>query len=104
MRFARESFWACCAHMGAATITKKTARIERFTLSSLDNIRVQLVMMSPKTLGRVIQELFRIFPGSRETLHHASLQHVLGTVAFPNLFEQARPNLFHHVALGLEFG
>ena len=61
-------------------------------------------MVRPETLGRVIQELLRIFPRSREALQNAFLQHVLGTVAFANLFEQARPNLFHQVALGFEFG
>ena len=51
-------------------------------------------MVRPATLSRVIQELVRIFPCSREAFQNAFLQHVFGAGAFPNLFEQAVPNLF----------
>src|SRR5689334_7910432 len=108
MRLARESFWGC-AQTGAAAMTTKTARhkterMVRFIRSSLNDIGVQLVMVGPESLGCIVQEFVRIFPRSGKTLQDASLQHVLGAVAFPNLLPHARPNLFHHVALGLEFG
>ena len=80
---------ACAQTDAAAAITQKTARMKRFIrCASLNDIRVQFVMVSPQTLGRVVQEFVRIFPGSREALQNAALQHVLGTVAFANLFRK----------------
>src|SRR5918993_5411612 len=59
-----------------------------FTLSLLHDIGTQLVVVRPQTLGGVIQELVRVIPGARETLQHATLQHVLWAVALPDLIEQ----------------
>ena len=56
-------------------------------------------MVSPESLGCVVQEFVRIFPRSGETFQDAGLQHVLGTVAFANLLPHARSNLFHQIAL-----
>ena len=61
-------------------------------------------MVSKHTLGRVIQEFVRIFPGSRQAVQNTGLQHIPGTVPLENPFPHAASNFFHHVALRLEFG
>src|SRR3954466_7572671 len=107
MSRARESFGAAAldwAQAGVAAIMTKTVRTKRFTEALLNNIGIHFVMVSPATLGCVIQKFRRILPGARKALENAAFQHVLGAFAFPNLFEKACPNFFHHVALGLEFG
>src|SRR5437763_1203691 len=94
-----------CARTGrAATITQQAPKMKRFTYASLNNTRVQFVVVSEHTLGRVVEKLVRIFPGSSQALQNAALQHILGTVALESLFPYAAPNLFHHVALRFEFG
>src|ERR1700694_98925 len=112
MRRARDPVFVStgvCARTGrAATITQKEARMTavrmvRFTYVSLNNTRVQFIMVSQRTLGGVIQEFVRIFPGSSQARQNAALQHVLGTVPLESLFPYAAPDLFHHVALRLEF-
>src|SRR5262245_23561343 len=80
-----------------AASTQAHARATR-----LHNIRSQLVVVRPQTLGGVVQELVRVAPRAREPLQNATLQHVVGAVAFPNAIEQALPNFLHHVPLGLE--
>src|SRR6187200_1086801 len=99
MRSARELLDWPTAGATAASMQKQ-ARAKRFTLSLLhdtaflDNIRTQLVVVRPQTLGRVIQKSVGIVPCAREPLQNATLQHVFGAVAFANLIEQALPNLF----------
>src|SRR5205085_3468216 len=80
------------------------ARRRPSTARFLDDTRVQLVVVSKHALGRVVQELVRILPGVTEAVQDASVQHVSGTVALENPHPYAGANLFHHVALGLEFG
>src|SRR5947208_16969225 len=119
MRLAREP-WRLCARNGKANTktprhkaTKKVRRLSLclcalvslcLTITPLNNTRVQFVVVSKHTLGRVVQKFVRIFPGSSQALQNAALQHILGTVALESLFPHAAPNLFHHVALRFEFG
>ena len=62
-------------------ITQQAAKMKRFTCPSLNDGRVQFVMVSKHTLGSVIQKLVRIFPGSRQAVQNAALQHISRTVA-----------------------
>src|SRR4249920_3258633 len=99
MRLARAPGFACDRTSSEAVITQKAAKMKRFTCPSLNNSRVQFVMVSKHTLGSVIQKFVRIFPGSGEAHQNSALQHVFGTVAFESLLPDAASNFFHHVAL-----
>src|SRR5882672_8745743 len=89
------------------------ATMKRFTRSSnlrraqptlLNNTLVQLIIVTPATFACGVQELVGILPGSRETFHHAAIQHVLGALSCKNLLEEPLPDNFHHFTLGLELG
>src|SRR5688572_11759171 len=99
MRLAREPDGVCARASREAVITQQAAIMKRFTCPSLNNTRVQLVMVSKHTLCRVIQELVWILPGSQQAVQNAGLQHVPGTVALQNPLPHAASNFFHHVAL-----
>src|SRR5687767_3071471 len=104
MRLAREPGRVCAGASREAVITQQAAKMKRFTCPSLNNSRVQLVVVSKHTLGRVIKESVGIFPGSRQAVKNAGLQHILWTVPLESPFPHAASNFFHHVALRLEFG
>src|SRR5215469_13808506 len=100
MRLARESFWACAIRGNAAM---KIVRNGFKRCLRLNHIGVQFVMVRPQTFGRVVEEFRGIFPGAGKTFQEAFFQHVFGTIAFADLFEKTCANLFHYVALRLEF-
>src|SRR5262249_51473295 len=70
----------------------------------LNNVRVQLVIVSPRTFCGGIQELIRILPGTREAIQHPRLQHILGPVSGAGLLEEPLPDDFHHFPFRLELG
>src|SRR6187397_3364216 len=99
--------------MATKAAIKTMLRLNRFTRSSqtffsvgptprLDNIRVQLVIVSPRAFRSSVDELIGIFPSAGEAVQHASLQHILGTVTGAGLLEEPLPNDLHQFAFRLE--
>src|SRR6185369_15053782 len=69
IRFASAAGVVCA---DTAVITQTAVRIKRFMEASLHNVAVQFVVVRPHSLGRVVQKLVWIFPGSREIFQYAA--------------------------------
>src|SRR5262245_45473490 len=108
MRLAREPGRVCAPTTKEAIITQHAVIMKRFTFppgklsvkstdihatnalhAESNNRRVQLVVVSKHTLGRVIQESVRIFPGSRQPVQNAAFQHFLGTLPLQSALPHA---------------
>src|SRR5436190_23896358 len=87
-----------------AVVTTAVSHLTSGGRGTLNHVWVQLAVVPPQPLARVVQKLLRVLPRAREPVHHPAGQHVLRPFAFPDLLEQSLADLFHDVALGLEFG
>src|SRR6266850_3022893 len=87
----------------AKEVTATAADNRQATTVRLNNIRRQLVMVSPQPFVDVIEEFKGIVKSPGQTVHHARFQHVLGAVPLANAIDRTVINGRHHIALDLQF-